>query len=347
MPFIESDIAHFDTVFGRNLLAEVPHFVPPDFLLVTMPDLWPLFHDALPDSTTPFLVETLDRTTLEAALPAIASTPALVGLGGGQALDVAKYFAWRLNRPLFQFPTSLSVDAVFGHRAAVREAGRVRYVGWAVPQTVYIDLDILKAAPRHLNIAGVGDVLCFLTGIMDWRYAAARGHCETRWPYDDALAQISQAKAEAILVNLDDVRALNPRGIRLLVDGLRWGGASYHATGWNPRHIEGIEHQIFYALEAQCGKPFLHGQVICLGLILGAMMHRERVGELLAAITHLDIDIRPAAMGIAWSDVGHALHDLRAFVGREQLPYGIAHAFSMTEAFLDEARSRIEGAYSQ
>ncbi len=346
MPFIEADITYFDTVFGRNLLAEVPHFVPPGFLPVTMPDLWPLFQATLPASTTPFLVETLDRPTLEAALPAIASTPALVGLGGGQALDVAKYFAWRLNRPLFQFPTSLSVDAVFGHRAAVREAGRVRYVGWAVPQTVYIDLDILEAAPRHLNIAGVGDVLCFLTGVMDWRHAATQGHCEARWPYDDALARISEARAEAILANLDAVRALSPRGIRLLVDGLQWGGASYHATGWNPRHIEGIEHQIFYALEAHCGKPFLHGQVVCLGLILGAMMHAQRVEELLAAITHLAIDIRPAALTIDWSDVRHALHDLKAFVGREQLPYGIAHTFRMTDAFLDEAATRIEEAYS-
>ncbi len=50
---------------------------------------------------------------------------AIIGLGGGQALDVAKYFAWRRNLPLFQAPTALSFNAVYSHRSGVRENGKV------------------------------------------------------------------------------------------------------------------------------------------------------------------------------------------------------------------------------
>ena len=347
MPFKESDIAQFTTVFGRSLLPEVENFVRPKMLVVTMEDLWPLFRGSLPVDARPYTVRSMDRTALEDDLATLTDVASIVGLGGGQAIDAAKYFAWRLNLPLFQFPTSLSVDAVFGHRAGVRENGVVKYVGWAVPETVYIDLEVIQSAPRALNIGGVGDIFCFITGVMDWRYAEARGKCEPRWPYDESLAAISLAKAEAALAELDEVKALSPRGIRIMVDALKWGGASYHGAGWNPRHIEGVEHYIFYALEAATGKAFLHGQAVCLGLVLGAMMHGQRQDELLGAVTHLGVDIRPAAMDVTWSDVFDAMRGLRAFVEREELAYGIANDFDVTDEFLNAARSRIEAAFAE
>ena len=145
---------------------------------------------------------------------------------------------------------------------------------------------------------------------------------------------------------IDEIKALSARGIELMVDALKWGGASYHGAGWNPRHIEGIEHFIFYALEAGTGKKFLHGQAVCLGLILGAMMHDERSEELLAAVVHLGVDIRPEAMDVTWQHVFDAMRGLREFATREHLPYGIAHDFAVTDDFLTTARTRIEEAFA-
>ncbi len=346
MPFLESEIPYFPTVFGRNLLAETTNFVRPEMLVVTMEDLWPLFRSALPTSARTYLVTSMEWAKLETDCARAAPFASVIGLGGGQAIDAAKYFAWRLNLPLFQFPTSLSVDAVFGHRAAVRENSTVRYIGWAVPETVYIDHDIIASAPRALNIGGVGDILCFITGVMDWRYAEACGRCETRWPFDDGLAEISLSKAEAVLLELDEIKEFSARGIELIIDALQWGGASYHWAGWNPRHIEGIEHFVFYALEAATGKAFPHGQAVCLGIVLGAMMHGSRSEELLRSIAYLDIDIRPASMSITWNDIFDAMRGLKEFVLRENLPFGIAHEFRVTNRFLAEARDEIEGAYA-
>ncbi len=346
MSFKESDIVQFSTVFGRNLLAEIPHFVCPKMLIVTMEDLWPIFGAHLPACAETYFVGSMERSRLETDLSLLSDISSIVGLGGGQAIDAAKYMAWRLNLPLFQFPTSLSVDAVFGHRAGVRENSLVKYVGWAVPETVYVDLDIIEAAPRALNIAGVGDIFCFITGVMDWRYAAKRGKCETRWLFDESLAQISLSKAEAALAALDEIKALSQRGIEIMVDALKWGGASYHGTGWNPRHIEGVEHYIFYALEARTGKKFLHGQAVCLGLVIGLMMHASRYEEVLNAIVKLGVDIRPAALDITWNDVFDVMYGLMEFVTHENLAYGIANDFKVTELFLMDIRNRIEGAFS-
>ena len=345
MPFQENNITHFPIIFGRNLLAELDGFVLPKMLVVTMEDLWPIFEKMLPRSAEVYFVKTLERSELETELLKFGHIASFVGLGGGQAIDVAKYFSWRLTKPLFQFPTSLSVDAVFGHRAGVREKNIVRYVGWAIPQSIYIDYGIIDAAPRLLNIGGIGDIFCFYTGVMDWKYAATLEKCEKSWPYDESLAQISLKKAETALNSLLEIKNLTPRGIEIMVDALRWGGASYHAAGWNPRHIEGVEHFIFYALEAQTEKKFLHGQAVCLGLILGSMMHQQRTEEFLQALVQLCLDIRPYSMGVSWQDVNLTMKNLREFVHCENLPYGIAHDFEVTDSFLSQARQTIESAF--
>lgn len=332
----------FPTVFGRNLLAEVPNFVAPPFLVVTMSDLWPALSAAFPPDTAVHFVETMERAALEELAQGLAGVASVVGLGGGQAIDCAKYIAWRRNLPLHQFPTSLSVDAMYGHRAGVRENGIVRYVGWAIPETVYWDLDILDAAPARINRAGIGDVFCFFTGVWDWEYARDRAMCEAKWPFDPSLAAASLARAEAALAGQDEIRDLTPEGIALVVEAFKWGGASFHGAGWCPRHIEGVEHYVFYALEAMTGRKLLHGQAVCLGILAGAMMHNRRVDELTRAIHAIGVDMRPEAMGLTWQDVDAALLGLSRFVRAQGLPYGIGHDFAVNAGFLAELRGRVE-----
>src|SRR3546814_8289088 len=108
-----------------------------------------------------------------------------------------------------------------GQRAGVRSKGAVRYVGWAVPEAVYIDYDVIRAAPPRLNHSGICDILCNHTGVLDWRYAAERGKVESKWPFDEPLARRSLENVETVLGHLDDVRDLTDKGIQVLIEGLR------------------------------------------------------------------------------------------------------------------------------
>lgn len=348
--------ALFPTIYGRNLIAELRRFVHRPYLVVTMEDLWPRFASAFDDNLGGVhLVRTLKETELEAALSGqFAKMPAcnsVIGLGGGQALDVAKYVAWTRRLPLFQVPTALTVDAGFGHRIALRVNSQVQYVGWAVPEAVYVDYDLIQSAPPLLNRSGVGDVLCFLTGGADWKLAHLRGKAEPQWPYDAALVAEATAVLDTVLDALDEIRAVSDSGVRVLAESLRWGGGAYHNAGWNARHIEGVEHFFFYALEYRVRKPFIHGQPVCLGAYLGAAMH-EQVGliplsatEMLNHIQRARVDIRPEAMGVTWDDVRATLYGLASFVRQSDLPYGVAHEAEISESFISTARSQIEAAY--
>jgi glycerol dehydrogenase-like iron-containing ADH family enzyme len=152
----------------------------------------------------------IEQADLDRDATGLTDIRAVIGLGGGQALDVAKWFAWRRNLPLFQAPTALSVNAVYSHRSGVRDGGKVIYRGYAVPECVFIDYDVLRAAPRHLNWSGIGDILCFRTGVLDWQYARDNGKAEAKWPYDPDLAAQSLSKVQGIIDNIDGIRMCDP-----------------------------------------------------------------------------------------------------------------------------------------
>ena len=63
------------------------------------------------------------------------------------------------------------MDAVFGHRSGIRRRGNVNYIGWAIPECVFIDYEIIQSAPLIFNYSGIGDVLCFYSGVLDWQFA--------------------------------------------------------------------------------------------------------------------------------------------------------------------------------
>lgn len=104
-----------------------------------MEDLWPLFgHHFEGADCLPYFCGSIEQDDLNREADSLGEVRAIVGLGGGQALDVAKYFSWRLNLPLFQAPTALSVNAVYGQRSGVRLDGRVVYRGSPVHMRVAI-----------------------------------------------------------------------------------------------------------------------------------------------------------------------------------------------------------------
>lgn len=330
----------FDTVYGRGLIPELKSIAHRPYLVVTMADLWPRFAADFDDRIVgPLLVDSLERDDLDRLVAGLPPHASVIGLGGGQALDVAKYAAWSLRSPLFQVPTALSVNAAWGHRAAVRVGGVVRYVSWAVPEAVYVDFDVIRSAPPVLNRSGAGDILCYHTAHWDWRMAHERGRVEASWPYDERLVAEAEVALQRVVDNAAAINDRTDEGLRALAESLRWGGAAFHDAGWNPRHIEGAEHFVFYALEHQTRRSFIHGQIVCLGILLMSALQDNRPGWIKEVIERIGVPYHPEEMGISWEDVAKALRSLPQFIEQAGLWYTVASERPITKEYMDRMRA--------
>ena len=91
----------------------------------------------------------------------------IIGLGGGTALDTAKYAAFVANVAYIAIPTTLSNDGVASPVSVLfAENGRKHSFTSKIPDGLLIDTDIVFDAPRLLMKAGVGDTISNYTALV-------------------------------------------------------------------------------------------------------------------------------------------------------------------------------------
>jgi glycerol dehydrogenase-like iron-containing ADH family enzyme len=99
------------------------------FVVATMDIPWKVTKDKLgarPEQV--IMVESMEESWLEQALAAVPACDTAVGIGGGQAIDAAKYIAWKRGIRLASIPTILSVDAFVTPAAGIRRNHEVVYL---------------------------------------------------------------------------------------------------------------------------------------------------------------------------------------------------------------------------
>ena len=205
-----------------------------------------------------------------------ASCKALVGLGGGKALDVAKYTAWSAGLPYFAVPTSLSNDGFCSPQASLTLDGRRRSLRTGLPEAVVVDLAVCERAPVELWHSGIGDLCSKFTAVSDWRLAFhRRGE-----PVNDLAALISDASVFQFMAN----PAWDEQGIRLLATALMLNGVAMEIAG-SSRPASGSEHLISHALDMNGARPRLHGLQTGTAAYLVSRLqrgdHHRRIGHLL------------------------------------------------------------------
>ena len=249
------------------------------------------------------------------------------GIGGGLAIDTAKYVAAANHLPLIALPTILSTDAFLTDATGVREAGCVQYLPTKSPDTVIIDMAVLCNAPAAMRAIGAADVLSIATAMWDWQEAEKLGANPANERVTPQAVDIGDALLQTLLANARDIGRGTPEGLTLLLDLLCMEVQLCNLCG-HSRLEEGSEHYFTYALENRVTAPVLHGEYVGLGILLMAALQSQPWLQYQHALECLQINYRTDA--VASDAIAATLVNLSAYVAKHQLPYTVASTLRIT-----------------
>lgn len=218
-----------------------------------------------------------EEASFESATARFAALPgdcqAVIGLGGGKALDVAKYVAFLAGVPYYAVPTSLSNDGFCSPQSSLTLSGNRRSLPAALPFAVVVDTEVCRGAPDVLWWSGVGDLAAKITAVHDWKLAYHR----KGEPVDDFAALLSDATVAQYLSR----PSRDAEGMRLLATALMLNGISMAICG-SSRPASGSEHLISHALDAILDRPRPHGLQVGLATYVAGRLQgqgTERIAE--------------------------------------------------------------------
>ena len=311
------------------------------YVVTTMEIPWNIIKNDIGKSPEKVInVTSVEKQWIEDQIKELPEFDTIVGIGGGMAIDVAKYISWKLNKKLVSIPTILSVDAFTTPAAGVRVNHDVEYLGIASPNPLIIDYDLLRSAPKELNIAGVGDLFSIHTASFDWQYANSRGKSE--YPFSQNAVDNGKKILEFIYDNIGNIKENNDNGLRSIVEAY----ISLNTICLPIDHFrieEGSEHYLFYELEERLKRSFIHGNIIGLGIYLLSRLQKNDPLFITEMMDNSGLIYHPNSMNIKREDLRESLLTLKNYVkSKDKLWFTIIDDSNIDEEWINENLSDLK-----
>ena len=198
------------------------------------------------------------------------NTDAVIGVGGGKALDASKYIAFLNNLPFISIPTSTSNDGFSSSGCSLIINGKRTSVQAAMPFGIIVDLDVIKNAPSKFIYSGLGDIASKITAIYDWYFEEQSHNAKV----DDFAAMLARKSVNSI-VRMPYTNITERYFLKEMVDSLTMSGIAMEIAG-SSAPASGSEHLISHALDKILEQPQLHGIQVGIATYLMSLVQRHR-----------------------------------------------------------------------
>ena len=192
----------------------------------------------------------------------------VIGIGGGRSVDIAKMIAFNLKKPFVSIPTAASHDGIASPFVSVRSDKPHSIVATA-PLGVFVDIDIIKKAPKRLLASGCGDLIANIIAVKDWEL----GRDKVGEYYGRYSANLSLLSAKIVIEN-SGLFAKKGLDVRVIVEALISAGVASCIAG-SSRPCSGAEHLFSHALDKIVPGVGLHGEKCGIGAIMMAKLQGQ------------------------------------------------------------------------
>lgn len=231
----------------------------------------------------------------------------LVGIGGGRSVDIAKMVSFNLKKPFASLPTAASHDGIASPFVSIR-GDKPHSIVATAPLGVFVDIDIIRKAPKKLLSSGCGDLIANLIAVKDWEL----GRDKTGEYYGRYSANLASMSAKILMENS---KIFSKKGLdaRVVVEALISAGVASCIAG-SSRPCSGAEHLFSHALDKLAPGVGLHGEKCGLGSIMMAKLQGQDWKKIVQALKDLGAPTTAKKIGIKPAILAKALtiaQDLR------------------------------------
>ncbi len=210
-------------------------------------------------------IETVSGNDIESVVTSAFALPraadAIVAVGGGMAVDYAKYAGFLTGKPVIAVPTALSNDGFASPGASLKVDGRRTSCPARIPYGVVLDTAVIATSPPRFMFSGIGDLLSKYSAVHDWKLS----YWETGEQVNDFAVLIALQSVEN-LVHHPDKSIDDLDFIKLMAGALVMSGVAMEVSG-SSRPASGSEHLISHAYDKVAATPSMHGLQVGLASI--------------------------------------------------------------------------------
>ena len=216
------------------------------------------------------LAETNDKRSIQQIEKNVGKSKSelIVGVGGGRSVDIAKMIGFNLDLPFVSIPTSASHDGIASPFVSIKGNKPHSLVATA-PLGVFVDVDIIKKAPKKLLASGCGDLIAKITAVRDWQL----GRDKTGEYYGRYSADLALMSAK-ILMEHSSRFSKKGLDVREVVEALISAGVASCIAG-SSRPCSGAEHLFSHAVDKLEPGIGLHGEKCGIGAIMIAKLQGQ------------------------------------------------------------------------
>jgi len=249
-----------------------------------------------------YLAKTNDQKTIQDIEKKVRQDKSelIIGIGGGRSVDIAKLIGFNLNKPFVSVPTSASHDGIASPFVSVKGDKPHSLVATA-PLGVFVDVDIIKKAPKKLLASGCGDLVAKITAVRDWQL----GRDKTGEYYGRYSADLASMSAKFLM---SSSARFSKKGldVREIVEALISTGVAACIAG-SSRPCSGAEHLFSHALDKLEPGVGLHGEKCGIGTIMIAKLQGQDWKKIIKTLKSVGAPTTAKEIGLKSKTLAKAL----------------------------------------
>ena len=266
----------------------------------------------------------------------------LIAVGGGNALDVGKYVAWKNNLPLIMIPTIVSTGAVFQSPIAIRRSDRFEWLMKTVaPEFLLFDFGTIRRAPAHLNSSGMAECICHLSQLAAWRWWLDQNLEAPDWDEkvaDEVMLWV-HTRVDDFFSSLDEKGQPREVGIKIAAEINR---ERYDLQLFPLQVGHSLDHAFCITFEWVHGRELFHGEMVALGSLINCFLYGWGFEETKSLLNKCRTRYRPADIGCTKKEVLDTLQELANFSDLISHPQNYFHHRDMDHETFENMMAAIE-----